>query len=1335
MKKVGHIFLAFLLVFSTLITSVGTAFAAPGDIQVNFSDTSNEFFDARSIYFTVDTPGDYTMSGTFADLNAYMNIDFYLYNPGISYDYIRSYVSGQTITFTEPGTYMVYAYYEGEPPSLSDSIILTPANVTYDISSDTGTVNFADALYQSYNASTRSHNVTITKPTGSVVNDVTKVFGLGAASPFQILYDTGTLTNPAVDSMTFTVAPKGNLPVGTHTDTLTVEGSNSDSVEMTFNFTVLPHPDPVLGVDPTSHDFGELREGYSLTQQQIQLQKQGHSSTEITGLAASFETGTAFWIPSVHPNTLSAGTSSSALNVNVTANLPAGTYTDTLTFTADNQEPVSIDLSVTIIETHDITFISDGTTILNYDLDDGENITNIPANPTKTGHTFDGWYTMTDGEYDAMMFDFGNTVPDGDLVLYAKFTPISYQILFDENGGTNVPNVMIPYGETLDESMVPTREHYTFANWHTDFSLSEESIFTFDMPIEGAMTLYASWTPDEHELVLNVGTGDAMPSLATFYGETYPTPDDATKTGYTFVGWYTAPEGDESAVEFDFSATVTGDAVAYAHFTPNEYTVTFDAMNGDELFTDTGFYDDYFTEPDFTPTRDNYTFMYWYEEDPSVPFDFENTTVDGDLTLYAAWDPDDYTLTFDTQGGVAIDPMVIEYHEEYPELPTPTRTGYDFVGWFTGEEGMEGTMPFPTDSLVEGDITAYAHWTPIEYTLTFDTGVEGIDVDPVTGYYDSYFPDPEVTPERWGYTFAYWYADDENVPYDFDATLVTGDLTLNAKWIPDQYTIVYVENGGPDIANGTVYHDQIPTAPEMSIRTGYTFAGWFLDDGTFEQEFMFDTPAAGNLILYAKWEPTMYTVTFETNADVEMEPVQVGYYDTLTPPEAPMVDGFTFDGWYTDMELTNMYDFSMPVTGNFTLYAKWLSQSTEITFPWYEGGSPFPYDEDTATFTVPFNLSIGQWGEMTRPDDTASSYKYYRASGAIVTDFMGEEDLFSLYVEEGDYVLVTAEDDSFTMEYYFTIAEAAHDDMYHTPFETELSVSAEDGVMANDNLQSFVMMPLVMEDEMSPFTVVVTDYPENGELMMNADGSFDYMPNDGFSGDDHFTYHIEYAAPYFTIADAHGDVAMSDEATVTITVHEADPIPYIKGFGNGEFRPEAAVSRQEIAVMMARAMTGNNIPEATTSTFTDVTASWSKDGVEYMRANGIMYGMTETRFNPNGNLTRAQLAAMLDRYINGNCHVAEDFCDSVGMGDGFSDVPSSHWAYGSILRMQHYGTIYGFGDGTFRPEGFVTRAQATVMINRVLGLVPSASYDAPSFTDVPVTHWAYRDIERATRGY
>ena len=168
-------------------------------------------------------------------------------------------------------------------------------------------------------------------------------------------------------------------------------------------------------------------------------------------------------------------------------------------------------------------------------------------------------------------------------------------------------------------------------------------------------------------------------------------------------------------------------------------------------------------EPD-VPSRQGYQFTDWYLD--NTKYDF-NTAVTKDMTLTAKWTVNSYTITFDTDGGSAIDPITQDYGTTIKAPAAPTKTGYTFMGW---NPALPAAMP-------AGDMTIKAQWRINQYTITFDTD-GGSAVDAQTVAYGEKAKTP-ADPTKTGYTFAGWELGGN--AYDFAAS-VTEDMTLTAKW-------------------------------------------------------------------------------------------------------------------------------------------------------------------------------------------------------------------------------------------------------------------------------------------------------------------------------------------------------------------------------------------------------------------------------------------------------------------------------------------------------------------------------------------------------------------------
>lgn len=187
-----------------------------------------------------------------------------------------------------------------------------------------------------------------------------------------------------------------------------------------------------------------------------------------------------------------------------------------------------------------------------------------------------------------------------------------------------------------------------------------------------------------------------------------------------------------------------------------------------------------------------------------------------------------------------------------------------------------------------------------------------------------------TNPTRDGYTFGGWYTDSAlTKEYDFK-TVVTGNLTLYAKWnkaeeVVTKVTVTFNSNGGSEVVSQTVDKGAKVTAPGNPTKDGFTFGGWFTDEA-LTAPYNFESAVTDNLTLYAKWDEVVkvYKIEFVTGDEsISIEPVEVNEGDTPLMPTDPTRDGYTFGGWFTDEEFKVEFDESKAITANVTLYAKW----------------------------------------------------------------------------------------------------------------------------------------------------------------------------------------------------------------------------------------------------------------------------------------------------------------------------------------------------------------------------------------------------------------------------
>ena len=290
-------------------------------------------------------------------------------------------------------------------------------------------------------------------------------------------------------------------------------------------------------------------------------------------------------------------------------------------------------------------------------------------------------------------------------------------------------------------------------------------------------------------------------------------------------------------------------------------------------------------------TRVGYTQVGWSTVDGGEKvYGFEDVYTQNEaLTLYPVWNANQYTITFDTNGGSEIAPITQDYGTEITAPDNPTRKGYTFKGW---DKEIPETMPAE-------NMTVKAQWEINQYTIAFDTN-GGSDIAPITQDYGTEITAPD-NPTRKGYTFKGW---DKEIP----ETMPAENITVKAQWEINQYTITFDTNGGSEIAPITQDYGTEITAPDNPTRKGYTFKGW-------DKEIP-ETMPAENITVKAQWKINQYTITFDTNGGSEIAPITQDYGTEINAPDKPTRKGYTFKGWDKEIPKT------MPAE-NITITARW----------------------------------------------------------------------------------------------------------------------------------------------------------------------------------------------------------------------------------------------------------------------------------------------------------------------------------------------------------------------------------------------------------------------------
>ena len=532
--------------------------------------------------------------------------------------------------------------------------------------------------------------------------------------------------------------------------------------------------------------------------------------------------------------------------------------------------------------------------------------------PTRKGYTFAGWYTQSNGT--GTKYDPGsNYAADqngGTVNLYAKWTPWTYNIKYDQNVKSTSSSKTVtdmPAAQTKTQeidvtlsSMTPKRNGYIFAGWSTSANGSVEykpgSRFTKDLDSNGAsITLYAVWTPWKHTIHYNSNIPTNAPTGTTTVSNM---PGDQTKTfdeklmissnkptrkGYNFAGWSTSANGDvvyQPGAEYKNDQN-GGTVTLYAKWTTWKHTVTYDKnVPANSKKTDvknmpgnqTKIYDQNLTLQSNVPTRIGYTFVKWTTNkdgtgtayQPGSQYSYNRDSDGGTVTLYAVWTPWKYTVRYDknvpansssqTVSNMPADQTKTEEVNLTLSSNKPSRNGYIFNGW---------------QAQINGKAVDYQPGA----TLSYDPDVKGSVITLKAKW------------TAWKHTIHY----DKNVPASSKKTNVTNMPGDQVK----------------------VFDTALSIQPMVPKRTGYTFKGWSTTaNGKAEYQpgnkYNHDQND-GTVTLYAVWTPWKYKVQYDKNVSADSSSQTVSNMPTdqtkteevnLTlSSNKPSRHGCIFNGW------------------------------------------------------------------------------------------------------------------------------------------------------------------------------------------------------------------------------------------------------------------------------------------------------------------------------------------------------------------------------------------------------------------------------------------------------
>lgn len=587
----------------------------------------------------------------------------------------------------------------------------------------------------------------------------------------------------------------------------------------------------------------------------------------------------------------------------------------------------------------------------------GSKATN-PGVLTVDHYDFGGWYT--DDTY-ATAYDFEKQTITEDTTIYAKWTPKTYTVTFNANGGSGeMAAQTFTYGVsqalTANDFTAPTGK--TFNGWNTEAAGTGTSYTNSQsISLTGNITLYAQWSANDYTVSADSKVTNGFVSVdkaSANYGNTI-TVTVTPAEGYEIdTVTYTPENGTAFTItpvdgEYTFTMPAANVTVS-ATFTAIDYTVAVDAniSNGSVKADKTA---QAHVGETITLTATPAT---GYKLTAYTVKDASNNSVTvtngkfvmpaSNVTVTAEFEPISYSIKFDGNGADSGSMNIIEgilYGNDQALTKNDfARKGYKFLGWSTDKNANDKDYAdeATVNSLSSTDgetITLYAIWDEDTFFVTLNTNGGTINSGDVPVYIFGTGATLPTDITKTGYEFVGWY-DNANCtgnPVTVIGTAEYGDKEYWAKWTASEYDIFYDENGGEQISDGTyTYGVGLNTLPTPT-RPGYNFTGWY--DGVTKVESI-TTTDIGDKTLTAKWNAITYTITFNANGGTSVDPMDYTIEDIENLPVATRAN-YIFAGWKLETATggwaADTYSANTAVTGKWgdvTLVAQWTRAVTVV---------------------------------------------------------------------------------------------------------------------------------------------------------------------------------------------------------------------------------------------------------------------------------------------------------------------------------------------------------------------------------------------------------------------
>ena len=603
----------------------------------------------------------------------------------------------------------------------------------------------------------------------------------------------------------------------------------------------------------------------------------------------------------------------------------------------------------------------------------------VLANPAQggfslSGNNLVGWTLNSGGT--GQVYQAGNSLQLGSasVTLYAKWSKIQYTVTYYPNGGTgSVPTDLTTY--TIGES-VPiygntgplSRIGYSFAGWGYNSTETDQIFQSGQGYTVGAnnVTFYAVWSANTYTVTYDSNGATGSPSKAT---DSYTTASTAitlatvgsmAKTGYNFAGWGLAASSTPVADGY----TVAANTRLYAQWNIASFAVTYLAGtngSGNVPTQNAVNYGANFTvapSAGLSATDGTYTYAFvsWMDGAGATYAPGQSYLMGAaPVTLTAQWTRI-YNVKYSFNGGSVSTPIPDQQKVSGDIITVssviPTRDGYTFTTW--QDQGGRSAATSSTYTVSDNHYLLYAQWTPISYTVTYDTNGGGNNPSERTHVIGDIFTVASA-PTRSGYDFAYWSEGSAHYNAGGSYQVSTHPVALQAQWTPQVYQISYDFNGGtgnPISPTSYTFGTAPATLPSTGItRDDFNFSGWSSSATASSGTYTF-TPS-GNILLHAVWVSSVYHLTFNAGSgfsDTATAKVTIGQGIAL--PSATRAN-YTLLGWSTQQSGGSTFaaGASFTPSADATLFAQWTLQIFTVTFDGNHG-SP-----SVATATMTYGSS------------------------------------------------------------------------------------------------------------------------------------------------------------------------------------------------------------------------------------------------------------------------------------------------------------------------------------------------------------------------------------------